>query len=166
MGDDKRQVVKGTIAAAPEQVFAVLADPARHAEVDGSGMLLGAPSGEGPVTKVGDAFLMEMTQEGLGEYQIRNEIVAFEAGRKIAWVPRASRLSPQIVELLGDIDPSGYHFGWELEPTADGQTAVSHIYDWNGVTDERALAFFPRVSAEQMAETIARVADVVAKGNV
>ncbi|MGH8998264.1 MAG: hypothetical protein ACRDY7_02630, partial [Acidimicrobiia bacterium] len=110
MRDDKRQVVKGSIAATPAEVFAVLADPARHTEIDGSGMLRGTPAGVAPVTKEGDAFLMEMNQEGLGDYQIRNEVLAFEAGRRIAWAPKPSRLSPELVDRLGDIDPTGYHY--------------------------------------------------------
>ena len=35
MSDDRRQVVTGTIGASPAEVFAVLADPSRHTEVDG-----------------------------------------------------------------------------------------------------------------------------------
>lgn len=163
MGNDKVQVVTGTIAATPAEVFAVLADPNRHTELDGSDMLRGAPAGEKPVTAVGDSFLMDMHQEGLGEYQMRNEILAFEAGRRIAWVPLPNRISPEIAELLGDIDPTGYHYAFDLEPTGEGHTAVTHTYDWNGVKDERALPFFPRVSADQMAQTIARLADAVAK---
>lgn len=158
---ERRQVVTATIPASPEAVFAVVSDPARHTEIDGSGMLRGVPAGDAPPTKVGDAFLMEMTQEGLGEYQMRNEIVAYEAGKTFAWKPLPNRVSQEIIDLLGDMDPTGYTFAFELAPTADGQTAVTHIYDWNGVKDDRVLPLFPRISAEQMSETISRVAKLV-----
>jgi hypothetical protein len=50
VSDDRRQVVTGTIGASAAEVFAVLADPSRHTEVDGAGMLRGAPAGQSPIT--------------------------------------------------------------------------------------------------------------------
>ena len=155
---EKRQVVQGTIAAAPEDVFAVLADPARHTEIDGSGMLRGAAGAGGPVAKVGDTFLMEMNQDGLGDYQMRSEIVDFEPGRRIVWAP-ALYPPHALRDKIGDVDASGHIWGWELEPTPTGGTRVTHIYDWSGVRDSRALPLFPRVTEEQMAASIALVAD-------
>ncbi|MGH9023046.1 MAG: SRPBCC family protein [Acidimicrobiia bacterium] len=160
MSGNRRQVVSGTITAAPEQVFAVLADPARHTEIDGAGMLQGTRAGK-PITGVGESFLMDMNQEGLGDYQMRNEIIAFEPGRRIAWAPAINDMPAGMAEMLGDIDFSGYHYAWDLAPTAEGHTEVTHTCDWSGVKDERAVAFFPRVTSEQMAQTIARIAATV-----
>lgn len=162
MSDDMRHVVSGTIVAAPEQVFAVLSDPNRHTEIDGAGMLRGAPDPQPPVTGVGDAFVMNMNQDGLGDYQMRSEIIAFEAGRRIAWAPGLYNVPADLAAALGDIDFSGYHYTWELAPAADGSTQVTHTYDWSGVKDERALPFFPRVTPEQMAQTIARINETLA----
>lgn len=64
---------------------------------------------------------------------------------------------------MGDIDFSGYHWSWELAPTPEGHTEVTQTYDWSGVKDERALPFFPRVTPEQLARTIARIAATVGK---
>lgn len=162
MSDGRKQVVTGTIPAAPDAVFAVLADPARHTEIDGAGMLRGAPSESKPMSAVGDSFDMNMDQDPFGTYVMRNEILAFEPGRRIAWAP-GIHPSIDLGEMLtkagapGDIDFSGYFYAWDLEPAAGGGTAVTHTCDWNGVRDERAVAFFPRVTAEQMAESIARL---------
>jgi uncharacterized protein YndB with AHSA1/START domain len=153
MSEERKQVVTGTVAAPPEGVFAVLSDPTRHTEIDGAGMLRGIASTSGPVTGVGDSWVMNMNQEGLGDYQMRSEVIAFEAGRKIAWAPG---LHPPdaLAQVLGDIDFGGYHYSWEVAPGPDGGTEITHTYDWSGVTDDRALPFFPRVTTEHMAGTI------------
>ena len=41
MGDERKQVVTGSVEAPPEAVFAVLSDPANHTGIDGAGMLRG-----------------------------------------------------------------------------------------------------------------------------
>ena len=159
---DTTQVVTGTIAAPPEAVFAVLADPTRHTEIDGAGMLRGSPEGAKTITAVGDTFVMQMNQEGLDDYVMVNTVIAFEPGRRIAWEPGIREVSPQVAEMFKGWDFSGYHYAWDLESTAEGGTAVTHTYDWTGVTDEKALTVFPRVSAEQMSDTIARLAKALA----
>ena len=86
--DDNRQLqVSRVIDAPPERIFAVLADPARHRELDSAGMLRGLDSGDAPVTAVGQAFVMNMNQDGIGDYQMRSEVVVYEADRRIGWAP-------------------------------------------------------------------------------
>ena len=91
MGDERKQVVTGTVDAPPEQVFAVLSDPANHTGIDGAGMLRGIASSGGPVTGVGDSWVMNMNQSNLGDYQMRSEVIAFEPNRQIAWEPAIHR---------------------------------------------------------------------------
>ena len=157
MQDSRQLEVSDTVPAPPERVFALLADPARHTEIDGAGMLRGLESGASPVTAVGDRFVMNMNQDGLGDYRMSNEVVDFEPNRRIAWAPS---LHPPdaLKEIIGDVDPSGHTYGWELEPTAAGGTRITHVYDWNGVRDSRALELYPRVTEQQMADTISRIA--------
>lgn len=92
----------------------------------------------------------------------KRQIIAFEPGRRIAWAPGLHDVPADLAKKLGDIDFSGYHYAWDLAPT-EGHTEVTHTYDWSGVKDERAVAFFPRVTPEQMAQTIARIAATVGK---
>lgn len=156
MGDERKQVVTGTVGAPPEAVFAVLSDPAKHTGIDGAGMLRGIASSSGPVTGVGDSWVMNMNQPNLGDYQMRSEVIAFEPDRRIAWAP-AIHPPDSLAPVIGDLDFRGYHYAWELTPNAAGGTDITHSYDWSGVKDDRALPFFPRVSAEQMGETINRL---------
>lgn len=161
MNDSRQFQVSETVPAPPAAVFALLADPARHAEIDGAGMLRGVDSGPSPVTAVGDSFIMNMEQDGLGKYQMRNEIVDLEPDRRIAWAPS---IHPEgaLRHAIGDVDPSGHTWGWELEPTPDGGTRVTHTYDWSGVQDEGALGLFPLVTEAQMSGSIKRIAEATA----
>lgn len=157
---ERSQQVRGTVDAAPERVFALLADPARHTELDGAGMLRGLDEETGPVGGVGDAFVMKMNQDGIGDYRMRNEITDFEPGRRISWAP-SIHPPGSLSHIIGELDVSGHTYGWELEPTSEGGTQVTHTYDWSGVRDEGALALYPRVSEEQMSASITRIGDAL-----
>ena len=160
--DDTRQLqVSRIIDAPPEQIFAVLADPVRHRELDGAGMLRGLDSGDAPITAAGQAFVMNMNQDGIGDYQMRSEIVIYEAGRRIGWAP-AIHPPGALAHIIGELNPSGHTYAWELEPAGDGRTKVTHTYDWSGVRDQNALGLYPRVSKEQMEGSLDRVAAAVA----
>jgi len=152
MTDEKRHVVSGTVDAPPEAVFALIADPARHCEIDGSGMCQGSSSE--PITGVGQSFMMDMYREGLGKYQTRNDVTAFEPGRRIAWRPSLEVSSPEIDGALGDITAGGQTWSFDLEPTGDGKTRVTHTYDWSTITDERFGAMCPFITPEEMSRTI------------
>ena len=153
MTDQMRQVVSATVDAPPDAVFAVLADPPRHCQIDGSGMCQGSSSG--PLTGVGQSFVMDMYRDGLGKYQTRNEVTVFEPGRRIAWRPRLESSTPEIDALLGDITSGGQTWAYELEPTGDGKTKVTHSYDWSTIHDERFGAFVPFITPEEMSKTLA-----------
>ncbi len=158
MSDEKQLQVEQTIDAPPERIFALLADPDRHTELDGAGMLRGADSGSGPVRAVGDVFIMNMHQDALGDYEMRNEVVAFEPDRRIGWAPS---IHPPggLSHVIGELDPSGHRYIWELESAGGGRTRVTHTYDWSAVTDPNALALYPVVSAEQLDGTLGRLAE-------
>ncbi|HVL83873.1 MAG TPA: SRPBCC family protein [Pseudonocardia sp.] len=156
MTEDRKLQVQGTVAAPPEQVFALLADPRRHPDIDGAGMVRGVEGEVRPVRAVGDSFVMNMNQDGIGDYRMRSVIVEFEQDRRIAWAP-AIHPPGALSHVIGELDPSGHVYAWELEPTGDGGTALTHTYDWSGVQDEAALPLYPRVSVEQMSATIERI---------
>src|SRR5579863_8839982 len=72
MPEDRAPVrVSRRIEAPADQIFELLADPRRHTELDGSGMLRGAVSDE-TITRVGDAFEMRMHLDEIGDYVMRN----------------------------------------------------------------------------------------------
>ena len=146
--------VTGTVDAAPETVFALLADPARHSEIDGAGMLRGVAHG-GPITAPGQKFTMNMNNSVLDDYEVENTVTAYEPGRKIAWSPTG--LHGENAGRLGDITPGGHTFTWELAPGPEGGTEIVHTYDWSSCPDDRFKAMMPFLSEEQLNETIRRI---------
>ncbi len=107
------------IAAAPEALFAVLADPRRHPEFDGTGMLRGTDA-TAPVTGVGDTFLMRMENPEFGDYVMANRVVVFEPARELAWEPTRH----------DDPEDDDWHHRWGFELAADGDgTVVTEYFD-------------------------------------
>lgn len=156
MSESEMLRVSRTVDAAPEQVFAVIADPGTHTDVDGSTLLRGLVEGS-TLTGVGDEFVMDMHNRILGDYQVRNVVVAFEENRKIGWAPH---LHPEgaYADKLGDMKPGGHTYTWELEPTESGGTAVTQTYDWSGVTDPTFKGLFPMLNEDALLESIDKVA--------
>jgi uncharacterized protein YndB with AHSA1/START domain len=132
------------VAAAPELVFQLIAEPSLQPTWDGNDNLGSAQTGQ-RVRGVGDVFTMTLTGGAVRE----NHVVEFEEGRRIAWRPSE----------VGGKQP-GHLWRWELEPRADGSTLVTHTYDWTELTDtnrlERARATTPEkltASLDNLAKT-------------
>src|ERR1700722_2109175 len=108
--------VSRRIAAPAHDIFGVLADPARHAEFDGSGSLRGAATTAG-VSGVGDVFVMKMYFAHLGDYEMNNHVVEFEPDRRIGWEPEAGRGHPD----TAPDSPAEVRWGhvWSYELTPD-----------------------------------------------
>ncbi|GAA8847796.1 SRPBCC family protein [Helicobacter pylori] len=121
-GMDETKVVTAstTIPAAPEAVFELIADPVRQLAWDGNDNLAASAPGQ-RVHAVGDVFVTTTTR-GNDRY---NHVVDFEEGRRIAWRPAAQGQAP-----------FGHEWRWELAPTDEGRTLVTHTYDWRELTDE------------------------------
>jgi uncharacterized protein YndB with AHSA1/START domain len=133
-----------TIHATPEVIFGVLADPSRHAEIDGSGSVQG-PKGTTPRLSLGATFSMDMKM-GLG-YRTSNRVVEFEEGRRIAWHHLA-------------------RFTWRYELTpVDGGTRVVESFDYTvpwGVVIEPLG--WPERNRRSMERTLERLEAVVTAG--
>ena len=145
-----------TVDASPEQLFAVLADPSKHTEIDGSAMLRGLSGHPAQVTKVGDEFTLNMNNDILGDYQMLNTVTTFEPNRVIGWSPT---LYPPdgYTDKLGEMKPGGHTYTWRLEPAGDGQTTVTQTYDWSKVTDPEFKKILPLLNEEQLADSIDKV---------
>ncbi len=155
MSESEQIRVTRTVAASPEQVFAVLADPRQHVELDSSSMLRGLVDGA-TLGGVGDQFVIDMNNDILGDYQIRNTVVAYEKDRTIGWAPS---LYPEggYADKLGGMKPGGHTYTYELEPAEAGQTAVTQVYDWSGVKDSQFKGFFPMLNEEQLGASIDKI---------
>ncbi|MCO7218629.1 SRPBCC family protein [Klenkia sp. PcliD-1-E] len=107
------------VPAPPSEVFALLADPRRHTEIDGSGTvqaIVDAPER----LELGSTFSVAM-QMG-AKYRTTNRVVEFEPDRRIAW----KHFAP-------------HRWRYELEPV-EGGTRVTETWD---ASRYNALTFLP-----------------------
>jgi hypothetical protein len=119
--------VSRSVAAPAAKIFGLLADPARHPAVDGSGMLREARD-RGVLGGVGDTFTMAMYLPELGDYLMLNRVVVFEQDRRIAWEPTpGDAVAARTAELPIGCS-QGYTWGFRLEPDGDS-TIVTETFD-------------------------------------
>ncbi|HUZ43794.1 MAG TPA: SRPBCC family protein [Acidimicrobiales bacterium] len=122
--------VERLIPAPAEAIFALLADPAQHPAIDGSGSVREAKPSSSKLA-LGSTFGMKMRM-GI-PYSTSNEVVEFEPNRRIAWAPRlAGPLAP--------LAPAGRRWRYELEP-AEGGTRVRETWD---ISRDRLKGLFRR----------------------
>lgn len=126
------------IAAAPVEVFALLADPRRHYELDGSGTVRGAVSGPHRLA-LGDRFGMRMRM-GL-PYRTTNRVVELEPDRVIAWCHFARAV-----------------WRYELSPV-EGGTQVTETFDWGHSPLARGIERlgWPQRNARSIEATLRRL---------
>jgi len=145
--------VQRLIPAPPEAIFDLLADPARHSEIDGSGTVGQPRSSRGERRlALGDSFGMNMDW-GVG-YSTKNVVTEFEENRRIAW----RTLAPSPLDKVF----TGRTWRYQLEPH-DGGTLVRETWDvsteaWPGRIFVRRLADLTR---RNMSRTLERVEEVV-----
>jgi hypothetical protein len=149
--------VSRRIGAPASEIFRILADPGRHRDLDGSGMLRGAVSGT-TISGVGDVFVMKMYFTELGDYEMNNHVVEYEPDRRIGWEPAAGRGHPNAAPEASRQARWGQR--WSFELTADGPDAaiVTEIFDCSQVPeDERVDIDNGRIWVESMNRTLERL---------
>lgn len=131
--------VSRVVQASPEEIFQLLASPAGHAQIDGSGTVRDAIEGPEKL-EMGSRFRMDMKM-GL-PYKMWSTVVEYEENRLITWA----------------------HFGkhrwrWELEPV-DGGTEVTHSFDWSTSRSPRFIEMmgYPKKHPANMEGTLERLA--------
>jgi hypothetical protein len=120
------------VPAEPQAIFDLLADPTKHALIDGSGTVQATRPGNPDRLALGSKFSVSMKQ-GL-PYRVTNEVVEFDEPTQIAW------------------RHLGHHvWRYRLRPV-DGGTEVTEEFDWGparlpaafytvtGMTRKNALA--------------------------
>lgn len=146
--------VERVIPAPPGPIFDLLADPAGHQRIDGSGSVRRARSG-GRRLQLGDSFGMDM-KIGVA-YSTRNVVTEFEDDRRIAW----RTLAGGPLALLF----TGRTWRYELEPV-DGGTLVRETWDlstekWTSRGAVRVL--MGSDTRDNMARTLERIEELVAQ---
>jgi uncharacterized protein YndB with AHSA1/START domain len=119
--------VSRDVAAPAERIFAVLARPLTHPDVDGSGMVRSAVD-DVVIEEVGAVFAMNMFNDEMGAYIMENRVVEFEPGRRIVWEPVMRSIDNP--EFQSDVGESAFQqWGWHLEALDDGRTRVTEFFD-------------------------------------
>ena len=147
--DSPSQVVsrRVVVAAAPAQIFDLLADPSRHGELDGSGTvreIVSGPSRLGP----GDRFSVGM-RLGPVPYRITSVVTGFEENGLLEWR-----------------HPVGHRWRWELVELAPGQTEVTESWDYRNSRGRLFLELtgYPRKNADGISQTLEKLRARFASG--
>jgi hypothetical protein len=98
-------------------IFNLLADPDRHPDFDGSGMLRSGSSNR-VIVGLGDVFVTKMYFTAMGDYEMHNRVVVYEADRCIGWEPSNAEL-----------DRNGSRWRFDLTPDGPDATLVTETYD-------------------------------------
>lgn len=140
----KRQVsTSRVIPAGRQRIFDVLADPAMHPVIDGSGTVREARPGGPERLEHGARFGMGMK---LGApYRITNTVVEYDEGRRLAWRHY-----------------HGHVWRYELEDV-EGGTRVTETFDWSSARTKWTLelAAVPKRNLEAMRRTLERLEETV-----
>ncbi|MEU0496036.1 SRPBCC family protein [Mycobacterium sp. NPDC006124] len=140
-----RRVAKRVLVNAPAaDIFALVADPHRHAELDGSGTVRDVDVKGPSHLAVGDKFTVGMTQYGL-PYKITSTATDVQEGKVVEWQ-----------------HPLGHKWRWELAPVPgqDAVTEVTETFDYSTAKVPFVITAFgyDKKNAEGMASTLERLA--------
>jgi uncharacterized protein YndB with AHSA1/START domain len=142
---DRMVSAERVIPADAQRIFDLLANPAMHPVLDGSGSVKESRSGNPERLAQGAQFGMDMKM-GV-PYRMKNTVVEFDEGRRIAW------------------RHVGKHtWRYELTPV-DGGTLVKETWDWSpmGLAGKAVeLAGFPKKNKASMEKTLDRLAEHLA----
>ncbi|MDE0495761.1 MAG: SRPBCC family protein [Acidimicrobiaceae bacterium] len=135
--------VERLIAAPAEKIFAVLTDPRRHCEIDGSGTLARLTTSNAPLT-LGSTFSMRI-KAGVS-YTVKNRVLEFEENRLITWAHWR-----------------GQRWSYQLEPQPGGATLVRETFDWSTAKLPRSVELIGahRKNVPNMEKTLERLAALV-----
>lgn len=140
---NKRTYATRLIAATPQAIFDVLADPNAHPSFDGSGMVQEQISGPARL-EMGSKFGMNM-KFGPVPYRISSTVVEFDEAKLIAW------------RHLGK-----HRWRYELEATDEG-TLVTETFDWSTAIFPPAIEMvgYPERHKTSIEQTLERLAALV-----
>lgn len=150
---DTHVTVSRTIDASAKDIFEVLSNPERHAQLDGSGFVRSDEKSD-RITSSGQVFRMNMQGDHMGgEYQTDNTVTGYRENHLLVW-----QTAP------ADTPPPGWEWKWELEAQGSDATTVTLTYDWAKVTDKDLLKkiSFPLVSESQLEDSLNALAEQVA----
>jgi uncharacterized protein YndB with AHSA1/START domain len=146
------ETVERLIPVAPEQIFALIADPSRHHEFDGSGTVRQANAVPDHLG-LGSTFGMDM-KVGLLPYKMVSTVIEYEENRRLAWQTRPN------IGVIGLI-VGGRIWRYELVPQ-DGGTLVKESWDISHERIKAMVAPLRQRTREAMIATLERIEKVLA----
>ncbi|MET0143533.1 MAG: SRPBCC family protein [Ilumatobacteraceae bacterium] len=153
----ERMTATRTVQATPDAVFAVLADPATHPAIDGTGWVRESLDAV-PLTEAGQVFRMAMYHENHPDkdYEMANRVEVFDPPRAIAWKP--GQESPE----TGDLGFGGWFWRYDLAASGPSQTTVALTYDWSAVPPPvREFIQFPPFGQDHLESSLQHLSDLV-----
>ena len=142
-----KQISRSVEVNAPaSELFAIVADPRRHRELDGSGLVrdnIRGPEHLGP----GATFSTKMAMYGL-PYRITSRVTAFKADQLIEWA-----------------HPLGHRWRWEFAAVTPTTTRITETFDYREAAPPTrwlrfyALTGFAKRNAAAIEETLRRLHD-------
>jgi len=148
-------IVTSPDAAPAGAVFAVLADPTTHKDIDGTGWLREALDDE-PLTAVGQIFRIAMYHDNHPDkhYEMANKVIAIQPDRVIAWEPGSAAED-------GSLEFGGWTWRYDLRADEDDRTEVTLTYDWSNVPAElREHIPFPPFPVSHLENSLANLAQL------
>ena len=145
-------IVKTTVDAPAAKVFDVLADPATHQAIDGTGWVRESLDGK-RLTETGQIFRIAMYHDNHpdGSYEMANKVIAFEPDRAIGWEPGQAGEA-------GTLEFGGWTWHYGLDPVTAEQTEVTLTYDWSAVPAElREQIQFPPFPVAHLDNSLANL---------
>ena len=148
-----------TVINAPAgAIFDVLAEPAKHAAIDGTGWVCKALDSQ-PLTGAGQIFRMAMYHPNAsssgGNYQVANRVQVFDPPSTISWEPGQEASD-------GTLSFGGWIWRYDLTPTGPSNTRVTLSYDWSAVPGPvREHIGFPPFPPEHLSNSLAHLAELI-----
>jgi hypothetical protein len=144
------------IGSPAEVIFAILADPAKHVAIDGTGWVR-EPLDSKPLTAAGQVFRMTMYHPNHpdGNYQMANRVQVFDPPRAISWEPGEDTGD-------GNLRFGGWIWRYDLAPAGLSETRITLSYDWSAVPDLlRQHIRFPPFPPDHLGNSLAHLAELV-----
>jgi uncharacterized protein YndB with AHSA1/START domain len=142
-----KQISRSVEVNAPaSELFAIVTNPRRHRELDGSGLVrdnISGPERLGP----GAQFSTKMAMYGM-PYRITSKVTAFEPDQLIEWA-----------------HPLGHRWRWEFTAVTPTTTRITETFDYReAVPPAQWLRFyavtgFAKRNAAAIEETLSRLCD-------
>ena len=134
-----RKVARRVLVHAPAAaVFALVADPRRHPDLDGSGTVRDSAVAAPDRLSVGAKFTVGMRAYGV-PYKITSTVTAYDDDRLVEWQ-----------------HPLGHRWRWELAEVEPGVTEVTETFDYTTARSPLFLELFgyPKINGEGIAKTL------------